>query len=248
MRATHRITAINPTDKRTTRQSYEGRRRDDSGGGTPRAYDSVERMLKASAQVLPEASTKGRIIRAALQTLIEEGFAGASARAIARVGGFNQALIFYHFGTLNDLLLAALDDTGARRLVRYRQAFEGAESAEDKIAVAAALYREDLDSGHITVLSELIAGSLTRPDLGPEVVARMEPWVEFAQEAIKEVISGTALEEIVPVRTAAFALVALYLGIDLLSHLEEDPARAEDLFEAARGLAKLAAPLLESTS
>ena len=76
-------------------------------------------MLKPSAQSdqLP-ATTKERIVVAALETLKEEGFAGTSARAIARRGNFNQALIFYHFGTLNDLLLAALDRTSAERMAR----------------------------------------------------------------------------------------------------------------------------------
>ena len=55
-------------------------------------------MIKPTAQT---------IVKAALETLREEGFAGASSRAIARRGGFNQALIFYHFGSLANLLLEA---------------------------------------------------------------------------------------------------------------------------------------------
>ena len=51
-----------------------------------------------------------RIVEAAIETLKTEGFAGASARAIARTGGFNQALVFYHFGSVNELL-----HRGARR-------------------------------------------------------------------------------------------------------------------------------------
>src|SRR6266581_1571812 len=47
-----------------------------------------------------EGGTKRRILDAALEALRTEGFAGATSRAIARIGGFNQALIFYHFGSL----------------------------------------------------------------------------------------------------------------------------------------------------
>ena len=66
--------------------------------------------------------TRARIVEAAVATLRTAGFAGASARAIAAAGGFNQALIFYHFGSLDDLLLAALDATAAARLARYEAA------------------------------------------------------------------------------------------------------------------------------
>src|SRR3954471_7427544 len=66
-------------------------------------------------------ATKDQIVDAALETLKEEGFAGATSRAIARRGAFNQALVFYYFGTLDNLLLAALDATGEARLARYRE-------------------------------------------------------------------------------------------------------------------------------
>lgn len=189
------------------------------------------------------ASTKQRIVEAAFQTLKEEGFAGTSARAIARRGGFNQALIFYHFGTLNDLVLATLDKTSAERMSRYRDSIGMAVSVDEKIETATRLYREDLESGHITVISELIAGSLARPDLGPEVVARMEPWIEFAEGVITEVLTDSPFDGLVNARTLAFAVVALYLGVDLLSHLDNDNSRAENLFQMAGAIGAYLGPM-----
>lgn len=188
-------------------------------------------------------STKDRIVEAALDTLKEEGFAGTSARAIAKRGGFNQALIFYHFGTVNDLLLAALDRTSELRMAKYRERVQGVESVEEAVRVASELYREDLASGHITVLSELIAGSLDRPDLGPQIVARLDPWIDLAEEAITNVARSVGIGDLIPPRTIAYAVVALYLGIDLLSHLEQDDTRGEALFDAASTLAGLARSL-----
>ncbi|HVF12089.1 MAG TPA: TetR family transcriptional regulator [Actinomycetota bacterium] len=188
------------------------------------------------------SSTKDRIVQAALGTLKEEGFAGTSARAIAKRGGFNQALIFYHFGTLGDLLLSSLDQTSAERMTRYRESMGMSGSVSEKIARATALYREDLDSGHITVLSELIAGSLSRPDLAPEVIARMQPWIDFAEETIAELLANTAFALVVPARSLALAIVALYLGVDMLTHLDKQHSPAEELFAVAASLA----PLLDS--
>jgi AcrR family transcriptional regulator len=189
------------------------------------------------------ASTKDRIVDAAFSTLKEEGFAGTSARAIARRGGFNQALIFYHFGTLNDLLLATLDKTSADRMSRYRDSIGKAKSVDDKIQTATRLYREDLVSGHITVISEMVAGSLARPDLGPEVVARMEPWIAFTEGVISDLVTGSIFESAVNPRTLAFAVVALYLGVDLLSHLDQDKSRAEALFQLAGTMGPFLAPI-----
>jgi hypothetical protein len=129
-------------------------------------------------------------------------------------------------------------------MTRYRDAVRGVASVADAVRVSTDLYREDLASGHITVLSEMIAGSLDRPDLGPAIVERLEPWIALAEEAVRNVLDSTGLGEIVPARTLAYAVVALYLGVDLLSHLERDDARAEALFDAATKLGDLLGPLL----
>jgi AcrR family transcriptional regulator len=189
--------------------------------------------------VISDRPTKERIIEAALETLRTDGFAGASARTIARRGDFNQALIFYHFGTINDLLLAALDSTAAARRERYERAIEDVTDPQELVEVAAELYREDLEAGHITVLSELIAGSLTEPALGPEIIARMQPWIDLAEAAVDRATEGTFVAQLVPARDLAFALVALYLGVDLLTQLDGDRTRAESLFDVGRQVAPM---------
>lgn len=185
------------------------------------------------------SETKTRIVHAALETLKNEGFAGASARSIAKRGGFNQALIFYHFGSVNDVLLAALDHTSELRMAKYDEAVSTVETVEDAVRIATELYREDLASGHITVLSEMIAGSLDRPDLGPAIVERLDPWIDLTEQAVGNVLGRTGLTHLIPPRTIAYAIVAMYLGVDLLSHLEQDDGRAEALFAAAEQLSSL---------
>jgi AcrR family transcriptional regulator len=186
----------------------------------------------------PDASgTKDRMVEAAVGTLKQEGFAGASARAIGRRGGFNPTLIFYHFGSVNDLLLAALDRTSEQRMERYREAVGEVDALPALLQAAGEIYREDLDSGHITVLAEMIAGAAAVPELGPEITARMDPWIRFTEEAIARALQDSPLADIIPVRDAAFAIVSLYLGIELITHLEGDRSRAESLFSLALSLA-----------
>src|ERR1700684_4222437 len=89
--------------------------------------------------------TKLQIAEAALETLKAKGFAGASARVIAQAGGFNQALIFYHFGSVRNALLAALDLISERRLADYGPAFEEARTPSELARLARAIYDEDLE-------------------------------------------------------------------------------------------------------
>ena len=77
------------------------------------------------------------IVDAAVATVKAEGFAGSTSRAIARQGGFNQALIFYYFGSLEALLLAALEQASEERLARYRAAVADVDSLATLIPVMA---------------------------------------------------------------------------------------------------------------
>ncbi len=171
-----------------------------------------------------------QILEAALETLREDGFAGASSRAIARRGGVNQALLFYHFGSLDSLLLAALDRTSAERLERYRQAVGEARTVEELVGVLGQVYAEDRDLGHMTVVSQMVAGSVARPELAPAVLARMEPWLELCEEALGKVLAELGLDEVVPLRELAYAVVTFYLGVNLLTHLDRERTRTDALF------------------
>ncbi|HYI44223.1 MAG TPA: TetR family transcriptional regulator, partial [Actinomycetota bacterium] len=104
-------------------------------------------MLKTAApQARKGPQTRAKIVAAALEVLKHEGFSGASARSIATRGGFNQALVFYHFGSVHNLLLAALNATSEQRMERYESAVAEAGSLAEMVAVAREIYREDLES------------------------------------------------------------------------------------------------------
>jgi AcrR family transcriptional regulator len=199
---------------------------------------NLERVLKATAQ---GADIRTRILDAAFQTVRTEGVARASARTIARNGGFNQALIFYHFGSIDDLLLAALDRSAAARMARYREVLSGATPAEFA-SLARRLYVEDVEAGHATVLAKLFAACGGNPALGAEMLRRLQPWLELAESLIQRLLAGLPFETLVDARAAAGAVLAMYVGIDLLNHLDGNRSRATDLFDSGERLATAFAP------
>ncbi|HEY7946769.1 MAG TPA: TetR/AcrR family transcriptional regulator [Acidimicrobiales bacterium] len=185
------------------------------------------------------AGTRRLLIEAAIETLKDVGYTGASARAIAERAGSNQGLVFYHFGSVANLLLAALDAVSADRLRQYGTAVESVGSPAELVDVAAAIFRQDLDAGYVTVLVEMIAGASSTPGLGTEVAARMGPWFDFAQRAIETAVADSPVGSVLPAADLAYGVVALYLGLDMLSHLQGERDRALALFSHARQLAGL---------
>jgi AcrR family transcriptional regulator len=202
-------------------------------------------MAKATAAATPVArrtrgeATRRQLIEAAIDTLKDHGYAGASARVIADRAGVNQGLIFYHFDSVTGLLLAALDEVSARRRDRYAAAVDDASSPAELVRVASTIYREDLDAGYVGVLVAMIAGAATAPGLGDEVAKRIAPWTDFARTAVTGVLADSPLGAVLPADTVGFAVVALYLGMEMLTHLDGDQAPATALFDQALQLATL---------
>jgi len=185
------------------------------------------------------AATPAALIAAAIDTLRESGSAAASARRIATRAGCNQALIFYHFGSVPDLLMAALEDISARRMAAYRGLLDHAGTVAELVDSAKEIVLTDLDEGHVTVLVEMISGAHSVPGLGDRIAGCLAPWRSFAEEAVRDVLAASPVASLVPAEQAAHAVVAGILGLELLASLDGDRASALALFDRARALAGL---------
>jgi AcrR family transcriptional regulator len=190
---------------------------------------------------------KAQMIAAAIESLKDVGYAGTSIREIARRGGFNSALISYYFGGLHGLLLAALDHSSQIRMERYSAAVEEASTLEELMTVARQIYREDVEGGHITIFTEMVAASLAHKELAPELIARSEPWLDFVEGALKKAAGDSPFLQLIPPREIAYSIICFYLGVNLMTQLEEDNARIEGLFDVAGRVAPILSPLLGST-
>src|SRR5207247_6473254 len=93
---------------------------------------------------------------------------------------------------------------------------------------------KDKATGHITVVSQVIAGSVGRAELAPKVLELMEPWIAFAEETL-----GRVLPPDLPVQELAYAAVTFYMGVNLLTHLDAEGTRTDALFARVNELTPL---------
>jgi hypothetical protein len=159
------------------------------------------------------SATRAALIAGAIQTLREAGFAGA------------------------DLLIAALEEVSAQRMAAYQGLLEHTGSIAGLVGAARAVFTEDLAAGHVTVLVEMISGAQSVPGLGDRIRACLEPWREFAQTAMRDVLANSPVP--VPAEQAAHAVVAGILGLELLAHLDGDQESALAVFDQARAVGEL---------
>lgn len=122
------------------------------------------------------AATRSAILRAARDRLIEVGYANQNVRDIAQEAGVNHALIGYHFHGKQQLVLAVLDEANRQLLERQAQMYRGIASASKQWQEACDFYEEDLQSGFVCLLMELMGASFHDHELRAEFVPRILQW------------------------------------------------------------------------
>ncbi len=185
--------------------------------------------------------TKSKLLAAAVRTLIEHGIAGTSARTIAATAGVNQALIFYHFGSVDELLAAACREAAEQRVGLYRERLARVESLSELLEVARDLHVEEKAAGHLAVLGQLLAGAQTQPRLAPATAAGLSSWTEELEHVLSRVLANTPLAEFVDTGGLAKAVSAGFIGLELYEGV--DPQGAEQAFAALDQLADLVGTL-----
>ncbi len=188
--------------------------------------------------------TRARIVDATLETIRTEGMLGASARAIARTGGFNQASIYYHFGSINEAVIAALKQMSDERLARYEGRLGDVISLPELVKVAAELHAEDVESGTIRVLSQVMSAAASDDVFAKEIGEVFRPWVEVVGRALRRAVGDTPIGAALPLDDLAYTVSALFIGIELLGKLVPDMAGSAHLFSAIEGIARLVEVML----
>ncbi|MDH4145001.1 MAG: TetR/AcrR family transcriptional regulator, partial [Acidimicrobiia bacterium] len=167
--------------------------------------------------------TRARILDATLQCIRDAGIVGASARAIARTGGFNQASIYYHFGSINDAVLAAVRELGDERAGRYRDRLSGVSSLAELVRVAVELHREDVESGTLRVMAQVMAGAAADEPFGEALGDLFDPWLDVVVEALEQFAGpGGALaplRQVLPLGELGYAISALFVGVETMRAL-----------------------------
>ena len=94
---------------------------------------------------------------AAERLLVREGAAGISTRQLAQEAGQNHGLVHYYFGSVDELLLQALERFTGRVLDRQRAMYETDAPFAEKWRTAMGYIEEDLAAGYPKVWAELEA-------------------------------------------------------------------------------------------
>lgn len=178
------------------------------------------------------ATTRSLILQSARRRLCEAGYARLSVRDIAKDAEVNHALINYHFQGKQQLVLAVLDDANKKLLERQSRMYSESASAETKWQQACDFYDEDLQSGFVRVLMELMGASFNDETLRREFTPRLLAWTRLVETAVTDFVDSSGLNLPVSTRAIAAWISWFWIGMEAsmtLGIAEEDGHQREAL-------------------
>ena len=133
------------------------------------------------------ADTRALILDAARIRLLADGYGGLSTRKVADEAGVPLSQLHYHFGSKQGLILAVLEVENQRRLARQQNMYAEDAPLWQRYERACDFLEDDLDSGYVRVLQEMIAAGWSNEELGGAVRSLVGGWfallIEVAREA-----------------------------------------------------------------
>jgi len=140
-------------------------------------------MARALAKKI-ETSTS--ILEAAKKMLRQNGHSGLSTRDVAAAAGVPLSQIHYHFGSKQGLMLALFDYLNDQLLDRQNAMFRDTTlSLSERWDRACDYLDEDIASGYVRVLQELIAASWSDPEVAKVVRGGLMGWFELIAEVTR---------------------------------------------------------------
>ena len=127
-------------------------------------------------QQIARTDTANSILAAAKQVLLEVGYARFSTRVIAERAGVPLSQIHYHFGSKKRLVMAVLEVENQRLLGRQERMFESEIPIWMQWERACDFLEEDLASGYVRVLHEMIAAGWSDPEIAEAVWGQLKGW------------------------------------------------------------------------
>ncbi|WP_084106720.1 TetR/AcrR family transcriptional regulator [Demequina sp. NBRC 110056] len=129
------------------------------------------------------ATTKDAILSATRGAVLEDGYAALSTRKVAERAGVPLSQIHYHFGSKENLVLRLFEAENASLVDRQAAMFASDEPLSAQWARACDYLDEDLDSGYVRILQELLAAGYSQPGIREPVSAMLEGWITVLTDA-----------------------------------------------------------------
>jgi len=163
-----------------------------------------------------DSDTSRVILDAARTRLLSDGYAGLSTRKVAQEAGVPLSQVHYHFGSKGGMVLALLQAENERRLARQADMYAEEAPLWRRYERACDFLEDDLESGYVRVLQEMIAAGWSTPDIGDVTREMLNGWFQLLSDVAAEAAARFGgLGPFSPAEAAALVVNA-FIGAEAL--------------------------------
>ena len=130
--------------------------------------------------------TRKRIIEATRSRLLADGYAGLSTRKVAEEAGVPLSQLHYHFGSKGGLIVALFVEENTRLLERQTNMYAQGKPLWQRYEQACDFLEDDLESGYVRVLQEMLAAGWSNPEIGDVVRDLLSRWYVLLADVARE--------------------------------------------------------------
>jgi AcrR family transcriptional regulator len=127
-----------------------------------------------------------KILESVRSCLLADGYANLSTRRVADGAGVPLSQIHYHFGGKRGMVLALLDHENQRRVDRQRLMYASPVPLWKRYEQACDFLDDDLATGYVRVLQEMIAAGWSDDAVAGQVLAMLRGWIEVLEDVANE--------------------------------------------------------------
>ena len=142
--------------------------------------------MAVTARDTRSAETRRAILDAARERLLADGYASLSTRKVAVSAGVPLSQLHYHFGSKQQLILSLLEEENRRRLERQTRMYAQDAPLWQRYEQACDFLEDDLDSGYVRLLQEMIAAGWSNPAIGAAVRDMLLGWLQLLTDVARE--------------------------------------------------------------
>ena len=189
----------------------------------------------------PTAGQQAReaIVVATVACLADGGFSTTSARAVADRAGIAPGGVFYHFGSMDDLLAVVFERCLDARLARLGTVLDAPTEALPEALRAAVA--DEFAHPESRALLELVVGAAGSPGLAERVRAGIDRSFEFTRRVIDRLLDGSPLAQLLPLDLVAQIAASAFFGLAVLD-LVGTPVDVDGMTTLVGALTRLGAP------
>ena len=159
-------------------------------------------------------TTSDLILTAARDCLLADGYAAMSTRKVAQQADVPLSQIHYHFGSKDQLILALLAAENERLLERQAELFDPSLPLWKRWDLACDVFDDDLESGYVRVLQEMIAAGWSSGQVRVEVREMLDGWNAVLTDLFTD--TGIPAIDAAAERHLAALTAAVFLGAESL--------------------------------